>query len=234
MSEHGLPVVPVAWRYATPMLLGALVAGVAGFFWSWAWVIAAVFAILGFYFLYFFRDPERKAPNIPGVVVCPADGKVVSIEEVADERFAEGRAWRIAIFLSIFDVHVQRAPLAGEVEQVSHTPGKFLNAMNDKCSEDNEHTTIMLRHNGFPVVIRQIAGAIARRIVCSVHPGDHVQLGDRIGLICFGSRVEAFLPLDAVLKVKQGQRVHGGQSVLAILSDQNPLKSSGESSNVAS
>jgi phosphatidylserine decarboxylase len=154
----------------------------------------------------------------------------VSIDEVPDERFPGGRACRISIFLSIFDVHVQRAPLAGSVEGVDHRPGKFLNALNDKCSEDNEHTSILLHHDHLPVLVRQIAGAIARRIVCPLHPGDRVEKGDRIGLICFGSRVEAYLPLKAVVKVKPGLRVCGGESVLAILDEQNPLRKNGSGS----
>jgi len=179
------------------------------------------------YCLYFFRDPERHCPNIPGAIVAPADGRIVSVEEVPEDRFPGGRARRISIFLSVFDVHIQRAPLSGAVEGVDHHHGRFLNALNDKCSEDNENTSIVFNHSGLPIRVRQIAGAIARRIICSCHPGDTVEKGDRIGLICFGSRVEAYLPLQAEVKVKPGLRVWGGESVLAILEQQNPLRKNG-------
>ncbi len=220
-----LPVTATAWRYAGPTLAAGVLAALgAGFLWSWLWILASLLLLLGLYVLYFFRDPERKSPNIPGAVVAPADGRVVAVEEIADPRFPEGRARRIAIFLSIFDVHVQRAPFSGEVEGVEHRPGKFLNALNDKCSEDNENTAITFRHGEWPILVRQIAGAIARRIVCPLKSGDQVEKGDRIGLICFGSRVEAYLPLQAEVKVKPGLRVWGGESVLAILDEENPLK----------
>lgn len=210
-----------------PLLIAALVSAGIALLWSWLWILAGILLFLALYCLYFFRDPDRKCPNIPGAVVAPADGRIVSIEEIADDRFPGGRACRISIFLSIFDVHIQRAPLAGNVEGVEYHPGKFLNALNDKCSEDNENTSIVFRHGDLPIRVRQIAGAIARRIICPLRAGDSVDKGDRIGLICFGSRVEAFLPLQAVVKVKPGLRVWGGESVLAILDEHNPLKKNG-------
>lgn len=214
-----LPVVSTAWRFAGPVFAGTVVLGIAGIFFTPLWILAGILLIFGLYVLFFFRDPERKGPNIPGALLCPADGKVVSIEEMPNEHFPGGRCQRVAIFLSVFDVHVQRAPLSGDVTNVEHKLGKFMNALNEKCSEDNEHTWIWLRHGDDPIGVRQIAGAIARRIVTWSRSGDHVQKGDRIGLICFGSRVEAFLPLRAQVKVKPGMRVRGGESVLAILED---------------
>ncbi len=226
MSEGKiLPVHATAWKFAGPLIIATVAAALAAvLFWSWAWLAAGLLVILGLYCLYFFRDPDRKAPNIPGAIVAPADGRVVSVEEIPDANFPGGRARRVSIFLSVFDVHIQRAPFSGCVEGVEYHEGKFLNALNDKCSEDNENTSIVLRNGRVPIRVRQIAGAIARRIVCSIHTGDRVEKGDRIGLICFGSRVEAFLPLEAEIKVRPGLRVRGGESILAILEEQNPLK----------
>ncbi len=217
------PIIPIAWRFVIPSAALAIVSAVAANFWAWAWIATAVFALAAAFCLYFFRDPERKAPNIPGAMVSPADGRVVSVEEVADERFPGGRARRIGIFLSVFDVHVQRAPFDAQVENVEYQPGKFLNALNDKSSEDNEHTVILMRHGALPLVVRQIAGAIARRIICPLAPGEHLTRGQRIGLICFGSRVEALLPLEAEIRVRPGLSVRGGESVLAILNGEKAL-----------
>lgn len=165
----------------------------------------------------FFRDPERDIPQGEGLILAPADGKVTSIEEVTLET-APGvreRFRRVAIFLSVFNVHVQRAPFAGTVESVKYFQGKFINALHEKSSDLNEHNMIWTRTSIGPVGVKQIAGLIARRIVCYTRPGDTVRAGERIGLIRFGSRTDAFFPLEAEVVVRVGDPVNGGLTILA-------------------
>ena len=182
---------------------GALVAYLAGPF------FAAPLFLLGLFCLYFFRDPDRTVPS--GLVaVSPADGKVVSIQAAA------GQPVRISIFLNIFDVHVNRAPVSGTVAQVDYHAGKFLVASREAASSDNEQNTVTLtQDDGTRVVFSQIAGLIARRIVFRPKPGDRVQMGDRVGLIKFGSRVDVFLGPEWEIAVSLGQRVAAGSSILA-------------------
>ena len=210
-DEPVMSVAKPAWKlFAIPAVLS--VVG-AVFFWP----AAIFFGVLALYVLYFFRDPGRTVPQDPGVVVSPADGKVVSVIEVPCDRFPTGRARRVAIFLNVFNVHIQRASLPGKVLKIDRKPGKFINAMNEKCSEENEQVTLWCEGNGVPFGIRQIAGAIARRIVCYVAEGQELRRGERYGLIQFGSRVELFLPLDAEIVARPGQIVKGGSSVLGRL-----------------
>lgn len=182
---------------------GALVVYLAGPF------FAAPLFLLGLFCLYFFRDPNRTVPS--GLVaVSPADGKVVSIKTAA------GQPARISIFLNIFDVHVNRAPVSGTVAEVDYHSGKFLVASREAASSDNERNTVTLtQDDGTRVVFSQIAGLIARRIVFRPKPGDRVQKGDRVGLIKFGSRVDVFLGPEWEIAVSQGQRVTAGSSILA-------------------
>lgn len=207
------------WKFFLPLLILALLFTVLGWY-----LLSAPVYILALYVLYFFRDPERKTPNIPNSVCAPADGKVVSVLEVPCDHMPGGRATRVAIFLNIFNVHVQRAPFAGVVRAVEHRPGKFMNALNEKCSEDNEAVTVWIDTEFGPIGMRQIAGAIARRIVCAVEPGDVLQRGDRYGIIQFGSRVELFLPLSATVKVQPGQKTKGGETCLAVLYEEHVRK----------
>ncbi|MCC7392136.1 phosphatidylserine decarboxylase family protein [Candidatus Sumerlaeota bacterium] len=201
-----------AWKFFLPLVAVTVILAVIG------WHIpAAVVGVLALYVMYFFRDPKRKTPSIPNSICCPADGKVVSVVEVPCEHMQGGRALRVAIFLNIFNVHVQRAPISGEVIGVDSKPGKFGNAMNEKCSEENESTTVWIDSDFGVVGVRQIAGAIARRIVCKAKVGDVLERGARYGLIQFGSRVELFLPLSATVKVQPGQKVVGGLTCLAVL-----------------
>jgi phosphatidylserine decarboxylase len=160
----------------------------------------------------FFRDPERLSPVEPGVVVSPADGRVM---EVTEETFGGRRGRRISIFLSILDVHVNRAPMAGRLGKVEYRPGRFYNAMRSRASIDNEQNIIHLQTERGEIVFKQIAGAIARRVVCWKAPGEDVRLGERIGLIRFGSRMDVWLPNDAEILARPGQHVAGGVSVLA-------------------
>ncbi len=176
---------------------------------------SAVFALLAGFSLYFFRDPERAIPSGEGVIVSPADGRVVGIERIEQVPFLDGPAQRISIFLSIFDVHMNRAPIEGKVTWRQYNPGRFLPANVPKASLDNEQNSVGIEDGGYKVMVRQIAGIIARRIVCWANPGDLVARGDRIGLIRFGSRTDLFLPLSARIAVTVGQKVQGGSTAIA-------------------
>ena len=184
-------------------------------------LVAPAASLLGvaliLYTFYFFRDPDRQAPADPSVVVAPADGVVVEIVEKAESELVNGTMRRVAIFLSVFDVHTNRAPIAGEVVYREHYPGKFLDARNPESSMVNESQTWGFRDGDTTVVVRQITGAIARRIVAWSKVGDRVAKGERFGMIRFGSRTELYLPLDSEITVKLGDRVKGGETVVARL-----------------
>jgi phosphatidylserine decarboxylase len=169
------------------------------------------------YVFYFFRDPDRVAPGDPEAVAAPADGVVVEIIERTEPEVVGAAMRRVAIFLSIFDVHTNRAPIAGEVTFCKHYPGKFLDARNPECSVRNESQTWAFKNDGTTLVVRQITGAIARRIVGWSKVGDRVAKGERFGMIRFGSRTEIYVPLDAEITVKLGDKVKGGESIVARL-----------------
>ncbi|MBN1515187.1 phosphatidylserine decarboxylase family protein [Candidatus Sumerlaeota bacterium] len=191
-------------------------------------IAAFLSAVLSGWVLYFFRDPERKSPGIEGSILSPADGKVTQIDEVEHSGFPGGKCRRVSVFLSIFNVHVNRAPLGSQIGAIDYNPGKFLNAMNEKSSTDNESNCVEFINGRCKVYVKQIAGLIARRIVCYAKPGEQFKRGDRYGLIRFGSRVDTFFPLDAEVRVKRGMHVKGGESILAVLD--NPLSNCGEKS----
>ena len=177
-------------------------------------VLVAIPLILAAFFLWFFRDPARTIPEAPGLIVSPADGKVEAAELVETP---EGSRTRITIFLNVFDVHVNRVPLGGTVELVEYREGKFLNAMRPDSAVHNEQTLIAITNGDYTVSFKQIAGLLARRIVCNLKAGDRVVRGQRMGLIKFGSRVDVLLPPSASLRVKIGDRVKGGNSILAAM-----------------
>ena len=178
--------------------------------------LAASFALLGGFFAYFFRDPAREVPQAPGLVVSPADGKVM-IAGPTDHRWAPPGEWKqITIFLSPMDVHMNRTPVEGRVTKIEYRPGAFLPAYN-AGSNDNELNELWLDSNGRTVVVRQVVGILARRIVCRVVEGQELARGERIGLMKFGSRMDVFLPPDAELRIGVGERVVGGETVLATL-----------------
>jgi phosphatidylserine decarboxylase len=170
--------------------------------------------LLALFFLWFFRDPERRIPVGPGEIVSPGDGVVTQSEWIET---AGGTRLRLSIFLNVFDVHVNRAPVAGTVKAVEHREGSFLNAMKPESVVLNEQTLVVIDAGGFEVSYKQIAGLLARRIVCAVKVGDRLGRGQRVGMIKFGSRVDVLMPADAVPRVKLGTRVKGGSTILAVL-----------------
>jgi len=177
-------------------------------------VIATSFALLGGFLTYFFRDPERHVPKQPGLVVAPADGRVM-IAGPTDHRWAPPGEWKqITIFLSPMDVHMNRTPVEGRITRIEYKPGKFLPAYNEG-SNDNELNELWIDSNGQTVVVRQVVGILARRIVCRVVEGQDLERGERIGLMKFGSRMDVFLPPDAELRVSVGDRTVAGETVLA-------------------
>lgn len=188
------------------------------------WPAAVVPIVLGLFFLWFFRNPRRPIPEAPGLVVSPADGKVVAIEEIEHDPFINGRAVLVGIFLSIFNVHVNRSPVAARVIGLTYRRGKFLNALRAASCQENEQLAVRLEENTPPyrrMTVRQIAGAIARRIVCWLRPGDDLDRGQLFGMIKLGSRTELVMPWEPGLKVqvKLGDHVRGGASIIARYED---------------
>ena len=178
----------------------------------WPYVVPVV--LVGASCLWFFRDPERQIPQEPGAVVSPGDGKVTDVSIVDANGILRSR---ISIFLSVFDVHVNRSPIGGVIRDARYQKGKFLNAMGPASADENEQTIVTVEGDGRTVIFKQIAGLIARRIVFNLRIGDTVARGQRVGLIKFGSRVDVLMDADAEVRVKKGDRVRGGASVLAIL-----------------
>ncbi len=188
-----------------------MVAGLVG--WLTIPILAIVPLLLAAFFLWFFRDPERRIPAIQGAIVSPADGKITDISILQQD--GETRT-RISIFLNVFDVHVNRSPVTGVIEDVQYQKGKFANAMDPASAESNEQNIVTVRADAGTLVFKQIAGLLARRIVFSKKVGDSVERGERVGLIKFGSRTDVIFAADAEMKVRVGDRVKGGSSVLAI------------------
>jgi phosphatidylserine decarboxylase len=179
-------------------------------------MVATSLALLGGFFAYFFRDPDRQVPQEPDLVVSPADGTVM-IAGPTDHRWAPPGEWQqITIFLSPVDVHINRTPVEGRITKLHYRPGRFLPAYNE-ASNDNELNELWIDSNGRMIVVRQVVGILARRIVCRVVQGQQLERGQRIGLMKFGSRMDVFLPPDAQLRVGVGERVVGGETVLATL-----------------
>ncbi len=196
-------------------LLPLGVIGAIGWVWAvwWIWIPALVASLA---IMAFFRDPPRKGPSIEGAILSPADGKVVEIVPNEDPLRGPVPGVQIAIFLSVLDCHINRAPCAGVVEKIRYERGLFLDARDPQSGHRNECNWIFMRCGKNQVTVRQIAGLIARRIVCRVREGQDLKRGERIGLIRFGSRTELYLPAEAEIKVKIGDRVAGGRSVVAV------------------
>jgi len=196
-----------AYKFALPPLIAGGVCLIPG----WR-VLGALLIFLGLFVFYFFRDPQRAVPSDPSAVVSPADGHVL---EIVDESLEGVMGHRISIFLAIWDVHVQRAPVSGRIASVVYKPGKFYAAMRSAASVENEQNIITVETPAGGLVFKQIAGAIARRVICWKREGEMISSGERIGLIRFGSRVDVWLPMEAEVAVRLKQKVKGGESLLA-------------------
>lgn len=204
---------PILAREGWPFIAGiifvsALVWAVAGFWWSLPLWLIAIFVIQ------FFRDPPRAVPQDPLAVLSPADGRIVSIERAHDP-YAQRDALKISVFMNVFNVHSNRSPVNGTVRAVSYFPGKFFNADLDKASLENERNAVVIQSDARVVTAVQVAGLIARRVLCYVKPGDALQRGERFGFIRFGSRVDVYVPLDATARVSIGEKVYATTTVLA-------------------
>lgn len=203
----------------------AILAAGGGMLWSpFGWI----FLFLAIWCVYFFRDPNRMIPEEKDTVVSPADGLIQNIMEVdaPEELGVRGKRLRISIFLSVMDVHVNRIPIAGEIKKIDYRPGKFFNASLDKASVFNEKNYLLIKaKNGKEVILSQIAGLIARRIVCYAKEGDVLEQGVRFGIIRFGSRVDVYLPTSEVPQVVIGQTVIGGETILAKFGNKNKVSS---------
>jgi phosphatidylserine decarboxylase len=199
-----------------PFIAGALVAsGVLGA--GAAWWAAVPCLVLGGFFVFFFRDPERRIAGGSDVVLSPADGRVLVAGPAEADGPPPGRWQQVSVFLSPMDVHVNRVPVSGRVTRVGFTRGRFLPAYRREAATVNERSEIWIDHDGKMVVARQIVGVLARRVVCRLQPGIDVRAGDRLGVMKFGSRMDVFLPVTAALAVTVGDRVRAGETVIAML-----------------
>ena len=205
-----IPVAAEGWPFIFPPAAAACILGWVGW-----WPAAAVMGAVTLCCLGFFRDPDRMAPSMARAVLAPADGRVMRIAEIDDAWV--GRAVRVSIFLSPLDVHVNRSPVAGLVERVEYAAGRYLAAYRDEASELNERCTLVLQGESYRVGVKQIAGVVARRIVCRARQGDKLQAGERYGLIRFGSRTDLVVPEGTEIRVRVGDRVKGGETVMAVL-----------------
>jgi phosphatidylserine decarboxylase len=199
-----------------PFIFAALAAALlVGSLWSWA--LAVPLFVVAAFFLFFFRDPDRDVTDMPHAVISPADGRVMVAGAMTGQHAPVGSWQQISIFLSPMDVHVNRMPITGRVTKVQYHPGRFLPAYKAEAGDLNEYTEVWIDHHGQPIVLRQIVGILARRIVCRAREGDVVRAGDRFGVMKFGSRMDLFLPTTAALRVRVGDKVIGAVTVLAEL-----------------
>lgn len=203
---------PAGW----PFVIGGLVVAIVAAFFAGT-VYGLVLLALTTFFLFFFRDPERQIDAPPEAVLSPADGRVMLAGPSTAQAFPAVKWQQISIFLSPMDVHVNRMPIGGRVEKVEYHPGRFLPAYRHEAGDLNEYTEVTVDHHGQPIVVRQIVGVLARRIVCRIKEGDVVQAGDRFGVMKFGSRMDIFLPASAKIAVKVNEKVVGGVTVIARL-----------------
>lgn len=211
------PTVPVA-KEGVPFIAFAALLSLIFAVLQYASLSFAALALTAF-ILYFFRDPERTACDDDDALISPADGKVILIEKVFDERYVKEHVYKVSIFMNVFNVHVNRMPFAGRVSKVIYTPGTFYSANTEKSSLGNESCAVILETaSGKKMAVVQIAGLIARRIVCWAVRGDELAKGERFGLIRFGSRVDLYLPLQTQLEISKGQKVCAGETVLGYLS----------------
>ena len=204
-------------RAGLPFVGGAWLIALAAFAYA-GWVFALPFFLLGAFFAFFFRDPERLSPDQAHAVLSPADGRVKFVGDAAPGVAPPGEWKQISIFLSPMDVHVNRIPASGTVTRVSYTPGKFLPAYRSDAAAVNERSEVWIdRGDGQTVVARQVVGILARRVVCRARVGEHVRAGQRFGIMKFGSRMDVFVPRSATLTATVGEMVRGGETVIAVL-----------------
>lgn len=211
-AREGYPFIGIA----TLLAVGAFAIALARRSWS-LWLLAVIITLLALWVAYFFRDPERAGERGANIVVAPADGKLIMITDVDEPAFIGGRATRLSIFMNVFNVHVNRYPVDGTVGYLHYNKGKFINAAAEKSSLENERSSVGVEHGSSRILVRQIAGLIARRIVTYSKLGETVKQGDRMGLIRFGSRVDVFIPTGSKLRVKLGALTTAGSTVLAEL-----------------
>ncbi|MCX8011555.1 MAG: phosphatidylserine decarboxylase family protein, partial [Desulfobacterota bacterium] len=209
-----------------PYIVGLLAGGLAISFYSFLFTDLIIFSVilwlLFFVVAYFFRDPERKIANKPETIVSPADGKVIDIKSTQELSFLGQECQQISIFMSIFSVHVNRAPISGVIEYYQYNPGKFVSAFKEKASLDNEQVLIGINSKGvekseYKILVKLIAGLIARRIVLWKKKGDSLNKGERMSIIKFGSRVEVYLPTEVKLKIKKGDWVKAGETIIGLI-----------------
>lgn len=212
MNEN-TPIAVEGIPFAIPLLILSILLWYFGVRWP-----ALFFILLTIFVLWFFRNPERVIPQDPMAVISPADGKIIVAEEVSEGRYLKERALKVSVFMNVFNVHVNRAPYSGKVVDVIYNKGKFISANLDKASMDNEQNAVILDiGSGKKIMFVQIAGLIARRIVCYLKPGDSIEKGKRMGLIRFGSRLDVYLPIGSTLNVKIGDKVVAGETILGYL-----------------
>jgi phosphatidylserine decarboxylase len=197
--------------------VGTAIALAAAAFALFGWLAFVPFAVLAGFFLFFFRDPNRTVDAADAAVLAPADGRVLEAGPATDRAAPPGSWQQVSIFLSPMDVHVNRVPVSGRVTSVSYTKGRFLPAYREEASSANERSEVWIERDGQMIVVRQIVGILARRVVCRLNPGVSVRAGERYGIMKFGSRMDVFLPPDAEIRVKAGDRVRGGETVIAML-----------------
>ena len=208
---------PIIAREGWPFLAIAVVLALAATFWCASWSIPLW--IIALFVLQFFRDPAREIPQQANAVLSPADGRVIKVERTQDP-YGQREAILVSVFMNVFNVHSNRSPVDGTIQKVQYFPGKFVNADLDKASTDNERNAVVLQTNdGQTVAFVQVAGLIARRILCYVKAGDVLARGQRYGFIRFGSRVDVYLPLSATVKVAIGDKVSATSTILAVLAD---------------
>lgn len=214
MKEPKIPVALEGYPFIAFGVFSTIVAAILGLT-----IATLVFFLLTAFTLYFFRDPERTAPDEEDAMVSPADGKIIRIEKVFDDKFVKEHVYKVSIFMNIFNVHVNRMPFPGEIQQIIYSPGNFYSANSERGALENEYCAVTFKTpTNKELAVVQVAGLIARRIVCWAQKGDHYAKGQRFGLIRFGSRVDMYLPLQTQLEVTQGQKVRAGETVLGYLS----------------
>jgi phosphatidylserine decarboxylase len=210
MKEPQIPVAREGYPFIVFIAFATVISAMLGYE-----SIAVILVFLTGFVFYFFRDPERIIPEAEDAVVSPADGKVILVEKIFDDRFVHEHVYKVSIFMSIFDVHVNRLPFTGEVEKIQYAPGSFYAANTDQGGLANEHCAVILSiSENLRYAVVQVAGLVARRIVCWAEKGDTIKRGSRFGLIRFGSRVDIYLPRQMQLEVRSGQRVRAGETII--------------------